>query len=112
MEWEEELRASELRKALILDSARDCIITVDHEGHILEFNSAARRAFGYSRSEILGRALADTVVPPALRDDLRRSLRDFVLTGDNPDLGRQRETTAMRATGRRSPSKSKWSPLS
>jgi len=99
MEWEEELRASELRKALILDSARDCIITVDHEGRILEFNSAARRAFGYSRSEILGRALADTVVPPALRDDMRRGLRDFVLTGDNPDLGRQRETTAMRADG-------------
>jgi len=97
--WEEELRASELRKALILDSARDCIITVDHEGRILEFNSAARRAFGYSRSEILGRALADTVVPPAHREDLRRGLRDFVLTGDNPNLGRQRETTAMRADG-------------
>ena len=99
VEWEEELRASELRKALILDSARDCIITVDHEGRILEFNSAARRAFGYSRSEILGRAVADTIVPPDLRDELRGRLRDFVLTGDNPDLGRQRETTAMRADG-------------
>jgi diguanylate cyclase (GGDEF)-like protein/PAS domain S-box-containing protein len=98
-EWEEELRASELRKALILDSARDCIITVDHEGRILEFNSSARRAFGYSRAEILGRAVTDTIVPPALRDELRRRLRDFIVTGDNPDLGRQRETTAMRADG-------------
>jgi diguanylate cyclase (GGDEF)-like protein/PAS domain S-box-containing protein len=98
-EWEEELRASELRKALILDSARDCIITVDHEGRILEFNSAARRAFGYSRSEILGRAVTDTIVPPDLRDDLRRGLRSFLETGDNPDLGHRRETTAMRADG-------------
>ena len=54
-EWEEELRASELRKALVLDSASDCIITVDHEGRILEFNTAARRVFGYTRSEVLGR---------------------------------------------------------
>jgi diguanylate cyclase (GGDEF)-like protein/PAS domain S-box-containing protein len=98
-EWEEELRASEIRKALILDSALDCILTVDHEGRVIEFNSAARRLFGYSRSEILGREVADTIVPPALRDELRRCLRDFVLTGESADLGRRREATAMRADG-------------
>ena len=68
-EWEEELRASEIRKALILDSALDCILTADHEGRIIEFNAAARRLFGYSRSEVLGREVADTIVPPALRDE-------------------------------------------
>jgi diguanylate cyclase (GGDEF)-like protein/PAS domain S-box-containing protein len=98
-EWEEELRASEVRKALILDSALDCILTADHEGRVIEFNAAARRLFGYSRSEILGREVADTLVPPALRDELRRCLRDFVLTGESPDLGRRREATAMRADG-------------
>src|SRR4029453_17316845 len=51
-EWEEELRASELRKAMILDSALDGIITVDHEGRVLEFNAAARRAFGYTRGDV------------------------------------------------------------
>jgi diguanylate cyclase (GGDEF)-like protein/PAS domain S-box-containing protein len=98
-EWEEELRASELRKALILDSALDCIVTVDHEGRIVEFNSAARRVFGYTRSEVLGREVGDTLVPPALRDELRRRLRDFVLTGESEDLGRRREAVAMRADG-------------
>ena len=98
-EWEEELRASEIRKALILDSALDCILTADHEGRVIEFNAAARRLFGYSRSEILGREVADTIVPPALRDELRRCLRDFVLTGESSDLGRRREATAMRADG-------------
>jgi len=98
-EWEEELRASELRKALVLDSATDCIITVDHEGRILEFNTAARRVFGYSRSEVLGRTVADKIVPPALRDALRRRLKDFVVTGESRDLGRRREATAMRADG-------------
>ena len=98
-EWEEELRASELRKALILDSASDCILTVDHEGRILEFNNAARRTFGYSRSEALGREIAEMIVPAALRDGLRRRLRDFVTTGESPDLGRRREAQAMRADG-------------
>jgi diguanylate cyclase (GGDEF)-like protein/PAS domain S-box-containing protein len=98
-EWEDELRASEIRKALILDSALDCILTTDHEGRVIEFNAAARRLFGYTRSEILGREVADTIVPPSLRDEMRQKLRDFVLTGENPDLGRRRETTAMRADG-------------
>jgi diguanylate cyclase (GGDEF)-like protein/PAS domain S-box-containing protein len=98
-EWEEELRASEIRKALILDSALDCIVTADHEGRIVEFNAAARRLFGYSRQEVLGREAADTIVPAALRDELRRRLHDFVLTGDSDDLGRRREATAMRADG-------------
>jgi diguanylate cyclase (GGDEF)-like protein/PAS domain S-box-containing protein len=98
-EWEEELRASEIRKALILDSALDCIVTADHEGRIVEFNAAARRLFGYSRAEVLGREVADTIVPPALRDELRRRLREFLQTGDSEDLGRRREVTAMRADG-------------
>jgi diguanylate cyclase (GGDEF)-like protein/PAS domain S-box-containing protein len=98
-EWEEELRASEIRKALILDSSIDCILTADHEGRIIEFNAAARRFFGYSRSEILGREVADTIVPPELREELRRRLSEFVLTGDSADLGRRREVTAMRADG-------------
>jgi diguanylate cyclase (GGDEF)-like protein/PAS domain S-box-containing protein len=98
-EWEEELRASEIRKALILDSALDCILTADHEGRIIEFNAAARRLFGYSRSEVLGREVADTIVPPALRDEMRRMLREFVVHGESHDLGRRREATAMRADG-------------
>ena len=99
-EWEEELRASELRKAVILDSALDPIVTFDHEGRILEFNAAARRVFGYSRDEVVGREVAEKMVPPSLRDELRRRLREFVETGeDHGEMGRRLEATAMRADG-------------
>jgi diguanylate cyclase (GGDEF)-like protein/PAS domain S-box-containing protein len=98
-EWEEELRASELRKALILDSALDCIITVDHDGRILEFNAAARRVFGYTRAELFGRDATDKLIPPAERAEVRRRLREFVETGESHDLGRRRESIAMRADG-------------
>ncbi len=99
LEWEEELRASEIRKALILDSALDCIISVDHEGRIVEFNAAARRLLGYSRAEVLGREVADTIVPPGQRAEIRRRLRDLTLTGDTEDIGEPREAVAMRADG-------------
>src|SRR5262249_20746697 len=82
-EWEEELRASELRKAMILDSSLDAIVTVDHEGRILEFNAAARRVFGYTRAELFGRDAFEKVVPPENRP------------------GRPRAQTGVRADGRR-----------
>jgi diguanylate cyclase (GGDEF)-like protein/PAS domain S-box-containing protein len=98
-EWEEELRASELRKAMILDSALDGIITVDQEGRVLEFNAAARRVFGYTRAELFGRDVFEKIVPGPLREEARRRLQEFVQTGDAGDVGRRRETEAMRADG-------------
>ena len=44
---ETELKRSEVRKAAILDSALDCIVMIDHEGCISEFNPAAEQSFGY-----------------------------------------------------------------
>ena len=38
------LRVSEARKGAILETALDCIITIDHLGQIIEFNPAAPRA--------------------------------------------------------------------
>ncbi len=37
------LRASEARKTAIVESALDCIISIDHQGRIIEFNPAAER---------------------------------------------------------------------
>jgi PAS domain S-box-containing protein len=75
---EKELKRSEVRKAAILDSALDCIITIDQEGCITEFNPAAECVFGYRREEVAGRHLA---------------------TGETRVLGQRREMTAMRADG-------------
>src|SRR5258706_11944926 len=65
---EKELKRSEARKAAILDSALDCIVTIDHEGRITEFNPAAERTFGYRRDEVVGNHLADVIIPPSLRE--------------------------------------------
>jgi len=76
---EQEGRRSEARKTAILDSALDCIVTIDHEGCITEFNPAAERTFGYRRDEVVGRKLADVIVPPALREPHRRGWPDTSL---------------------------------
>jgi PAS domain S-box-containing protein len=93
------LTQSEARKAAILDAALDCIITIDHEGRVIDFNPAAERTFGYSRGEIVGKQLADAIIPPALRKKHRQGMARYLATGEAQLIGRRVEMTALRADG-------------
>jgi PAS domain S-box-containing protein len=96
---EQELKQSEVRKSAIVDSALDCIVTIDHEGRITEFNPAAGRTFGYRREEVVGKPLADVIIPPSLREKHRQGLARYLTTGEPQVLGRNIEMTAVRADG-------------
>ncbi|HXM59278.1 MAG TPA: PAS domain S-box protein [Terriglobales bacterium] len=96
---ERELKRSEVHKAAIVDSALDCIVTIDHEGCITEFNPAAEHTFGYRRDEVLGKHLADTIIPPSLREKHRQGFARYLATGEARVLGKRIEMTAVRADG-------------
>lgn len=96
---ERALWESKTRKTAMLQIASDCIVSIDHEGRVLEFNSAAERTFGYRHSEAVGRELADLIIPPSLRDRHRQGLAHYLATGHGPILDQRIEMTAMRADG-------------
>ena len=80
-----------------LEAALDCVVMADAAGRIVEFNPAAERTFGYTRSEVLGRTLAELIVPPSLRDRHSQAFSQFVATGTQRMFGRRLELTGMRA---------------
>jgi PAS domain S-box-containing protein len=100
---EDELKHSEVRNAAILDSALDCIVTINHEGRITEFNLAAEHTFGYRRDEVVGMHLADTIIPLPLREAHRSGLARYLVTGEPRVIGRHLEMTAVDADGREFP---------
>ncbi|MFN0007895.1 MAG: PAS domain S-box protein [Planctomycetota bacterium] len=95
----EKIRESEARKAAILEASLDAVITIDHEGRVVEFNTAAETLFGYSREDTLGRELLDLVVPTRLRDQASASLALYRTTGENGFPGKRFGTFAMRSDG-------------
>ena len=97
------LRQSEARKSAVLEAALDCIITADVQGCIVEFNPAAERTFGYSRAEVLGQLIAETIVPPPLRAAHERGLEHYLATGEGPILHQRIEVTGMRQGGEEFP---------
>lgn len=60
-ESEEALAESEEKYRTIVESARDAIITVDGNGSIVSWNSAAEKIFGYRAAEMMGRHI-DTII--------------------------------------------------
>ncbi len=96
---EEKLRESEALKSAMFETALDCIISMDHDGRVIEFNPAAERTFGYRRAETIGKELAELIIPPRLREQHRRGLVRYLATGEGPVLGTRIEMPAVRADG-------------
>ena len=97
------MRISESRKRAVLDSSLDAVITMDHEGRVVEFNRAAERLFGYPEDAAIGQEMAALVIPPALRERHREGLRRYLETGESTIIGRRIELTGLRADGEEFP---------
>lgn len=98
-EAEDALRLSEARTRAVVESSLDGVITMDRQGQVVEFNPAAEKMFGYARTEVLGRPMADLIIPASLREAYQRGFRAYLETGEGRILGRRIETAAMRRDG-------------
>lgn len=58
-----ELLKSQGRTRAIIETALDAIIEIDNQGRITEWNRRAEIIFGWTRDEMLGLALDETVIP-------------------------------------------------
>ncbi|MDQ2945723.1 MAG: PAS domain S-box protein [Acidobacteriota bacterium] len=93
------LRSSQARKAAILETALDCVITIDHESRIVEFNPAAERTFGYSQQDVIGNAMPRLLIPPEFREQHHRGMAHYLATGESAVLGKRVELRGMRSDG-------------
>jgi PAS domain S-box-containing protein len=96
---EKALQESEARKAAILESALDCIVSMDEQGRIVEVNAAAEKIFGYKREEMVGKDMAELIIPSQFREAHRRGLARYLATGEGPVLGKCIEMSALRRDG-------------
>jgi PAS domain S-box-containing protein len=88
---------AEAHTRTILDAALDCVISIDEKGLITYFNPAAETTFRYRSDEVMGRPLADLVVPPSLREAHAAGFKAHLETGEARVLGRRLELTGMRS---------------
>ena len=77
------LQESEARTRLVLDGAPDAFVSLDRDGVIKAWNSAAERLFGWSASEAIGVPFRSLVTPEEFRE--RHDQRRMALI-DTPEV--------------------------
>jgi PAS domain S-box-containing protein len=98
-EKETELHKSEDRIRATIEAAIDSIIVMDGDGKIIEFNPAAEQCFGYNKFDILGKSMAELIIPERYREQHNYGMAHFRKTGEGRFLKKRVEVTAMRADG-------------
>ncbi|HUG94305.1 MAG TPA: PAS domain S-box protein, partial [Planctomycetaceae bacterium] len=89
----------ETRFRAMVEAALDCILTIDQQGRIVEFNAAAERTFGYSRQEAIGRDMAELLIPARDHRTHRRAITKWAGGDESSRLGQRLEITAVRKDG-------------
>jgi PAS domain S-box-containing protein len=105
------LAESEERTRLILETALDAVVSIDSGGKITGWNPQAEAVFGWKREEILGRLLADTIIPHLRREAHRDGLRRYLATGEGVVLNKRVELSALRRDGSEFPVELSITPI-
>ena len=92
-----EKNESQLRKTL--DAAMDAVIVVDREGHFIEYNRGAETTFGYPRGEVIGKKMAELIIPKQHRAEHYKGMSLYINTREHTILGKRLELNALHADG-------------
>ncbi len=99
----EKSRQDKERLRSIIDTAYDAFIAMDAEGYITDWNPQAEITFGWSKHEIIGRKLSDTIIPMAYKKSYDQGLKRFLITGEDHTMGKRLELCALHRTGKELP---------
>ncbi|MDP1898099.1 MAG: PAS domain S-box protein, partial [Sulfurimicrobium sp.] len=93
------LQENMARTQMLVDSALDGVISMDHEGRVIGWNPQAEHIFGYTSQQALGREVAELIVPPSHREAHRQGMARFLKTGASTVIGKRMEVMGLRADG-------------
>lgn len=102
LELQNKIRQSEKIRAgmeAIWSAALDCIITIDQRSRITEWNPAAEQTFGWSRDEIIGKTLTETLIPSEYAEAHHAGVDNHLKHGNGPILGKRIEIVARNKAG-------------
>lgn len=87
----------------LLDSSLDCIIVINHENIIVEYNHAAEVVFGYLATEAIGQRLDELIIPERYRNRHCKAVEHYLQTGKGSIIGRRVEVHGQTKLGKEIP---------
>lgn len=94
-----ESHVSEVFRTTMVHASLDGIVVIDESGSIIEFNPAAERMFGWTKAELLGKNISQTLIPQEHRKGHVGGMDRYLKGGPAIMIGRRVETQATNAAG-------------
>ncbi|MFT6906528.1 MAG: Amt family ammonium transporter [Oleiphilaceae bacterium] len=95
----DQFKMSEKRKSAILDSSMDCIVSIDRNGKVIEFNRTAEKILGSLKKRIVGNDFIQYFVCKEDRLTITKSLFHGFSTGEGLILNRRTTLQLQRLSG-------------
>jgi PAS domain S-box-containing protein len=99
---EQELRDSEQKHRVVVETAGDAVISMDENSTILLANAATLRIFGYDPVELIGKPLT-VLMPEFLRKAHEAGFKNYLATGKRHINWQGTELTGLRKNGQEFP---------
>jgi PAS domain S-box-containing protein len=99
---EDEVKRSEARYRVVVETASDAVISMDESGVIILANAATKRVFGFEPAELIGRPLT-TLMPESMQRLHEAGYKRYLATGERHLNWQGTEVTALRANGEEFP---------
>jgi two-component system sensor histidine kinase/response regulator len=93
---EDALVAEQSLKSGVIEHSLNAIIVIDENGLVNDFNQSACRTFGYLKDEVIGRSMAELIIPEDQRHHHRNGIKHYLETGKSNILNQRVEVLAMR----------------
>lgn len=95
----DKVRANEQRIQTIIEASQDAFIAIDLEGRVTDWSIQSEVMFGWAREEVLGRRVAELLMPKDRVADIELALADYAQTGRSGFLNRPVERTLVDRQG-------------
>jgi two-component system cell cycle sensor histidine kinase/response regulator CckA len=95
--------ARRLSGGRVFDSAREAFVAMDGGGFITDWSPQAESTFGWRRDDVVGKVLADMIIPERYRHAHWQGLQRFLETGEGPVVGKRIEIAALHRDGHEFP---------
>jgi two-component system, sensor histidine kinase and response regulator len=89
-----ELESSEKRSRQILETSFDAFVGLNSEGKIADWNAQAENTFGWPHDEVIGRTLAEIIIPARHRAAYEQNVQQLLAAHDGPIANGRFETEA------------------
>ena len=93
------IKQSEKRLKTFFQSGPDAVVVINEHQQILEWNPKAEIIFGFAANEVIGKELAETIIPHQYREAHKKGMFHFLQTGEGPVLNKTIEITALHKKG-------------